>query len=62
MKGIEITFYKKDFFTERYDKKVNFSYIYDNTLSYNENIGNAFEEACKLGHNPYKNIMWRNIE
>ena len=61
MKGIEITFYKKDFWGDKYNIEVNFTHIYNNNLSYLENIDNAFEEACKMGHNPYKNIRWRNV-
>lgn len=61
---IIVTFFKPvtDIRLREHQEKVCFEYQCDDNKSYAENCGDAYSEAVKRGHNPYKQIRFKAVE
>lgn len=64
MRYLVVTFYKKvnHFFDENTLDKVEFEHKINPNKSTYENRTDAFDIAVSKGHNPNKNIMFKEIE
>lgn len=64
MKTLVVVFFKEvhhGMSEEAAIEKVEFNYEMDNRKSYYENMAAAYDIAVSKGHNPYKNIMIKEI-
>lgn len=65
MKKLEVVFYKEVRHgmeeTPRLEKVV-FEYPINESLKAVDNINAAFDKAVELGHDPYKNITFKEID